>query len=123
LGNIELLVTFGDRRNFRTKALIFEVVDFKGSYHAILRHPCYANFMAVPNYTYLKLKMLRPNSIITVSGSFEQAYAYSRKHFELATTIANSAELQKLRQIVAECAPNSNELTKMVRIEAQLPTK
>jgi hypothetical protein len=32
--------------------------------------PCYVKFMAVPNYTYLKLKMLGPNSVITVSGSF-----------------------------------------------------
>ena len=37
------------------------MVDFLGSYHAILGWPCYAKFMAVPNYTYLKLKMLGPN--------------------------------------------------------------
>jgi hypothetical protein len=30
--------------------------------------------MAVPNYTYLKLKMPGPKGVITVEGSFEQAY-------------------------------------------------
>jgi hypothetical protein len=30
--------------------------------------------MAVPNYTYLKLKMPGPNGVIIVEGSFEQAY-------------------------------------------------
>jgi hypothetical protein len=37
--------------------LTFEIADFLGAYHAILGRPCYAKFMAVPNYTYLKLKM------------------------------------------------------------------
>jgi hypothetical protein len=30
--------------------------------------------MIVPNYTYLKLKMLGPKGVITVEDSFEQAY-------------------------------------------------
>jgi hypothetical protein len=51
LGNIDLPVTFGDHSNFRTKTLIFEVVDFEGSYHAILGCPCYTKFMAVPTPT------------------------------------------------------------------------
>jgi hypothetical protein len=49
-------------------------VDFERSYHAILGRSCYAKFMAIPNYTYLKPKMPGPNGIITVSGSSEQAY-------------------------------------------------
>jgi hypothetical protein len=32
--------------------------------------------MAVPHYTYLKLKMPGPKGVITVEGSFEQAYYY-----------------------------------------------
>jgi hypothetical protein len=145
LGYIEQPVTFGDCSNFRTETLIFGVVDFNGSYHAILGCPCYAKSMAVPNYTYLKLKMSGPNGVITVSGSFEQAYTYGCEHFKVATTIANSTELQKLHRTVAEGAPNSNEPTsssafrltedtkeinvdpndptKTVRIKAQLLTK
>jgi hypothetical protein len=102
---------FGDHSNFQTETLIFEVVDFEGSYHAILVRPCYAKFMAVPNYTYLKLKMPGPNGIITVSGSFEQAYSCSCQHFELATIITNSAKLKRLCKMVVEDAPDHNEPT------------
>ena len=31
-------------------------------------------FMAIPNYTYLKLKMTSPKGVITVGPSFEHAY-------------------------------------------------
>ena len=83
---------FGDQANFRSKALTFEVVDFPGSYHTILGRPCYAKFMAVPNYTYLKLKMLGPNDVITVGSTFSHAFMSDRKHYELATTIVSSFE-------------------------------
>ena len=46
------------------------MVGFHGTYHAILGCPCYAKFMVFPNYTYLKLKMLGPCVVITVSTSF-----------------------------------------------------
>ena len=36
LGQIDLPVTFDNRANFRSEVLTFEVVDFLGSYHAIL---------------------------------------------------------------------------------------
>jgi hypothetical protein len=50
------------------------VVGFRGAYHAILGRPCYAKFMAVPNYTYLKMKMPGPNGVITVGSSIEHAF-------------------------------------------------
>ena len=46
------------------------MVGFLGTFHAILGRPCYAKFMAVPNYTYLKLKILGPGGVITVGTSF-----------------------------------------------------
>ena len=61
--------------------------------------------MAVPNYTYLKLKLLGLNKVITMSGSFEQAYVSSREYYDLATTTANSAELGQLRATTVECRP------------------
>ena len=93
LGQIELPVTFGDRANFCSEVLTFEVVDFLGSYHAILGRPCYAKFMAIPNYTYFKLKIPGPNGIITVGSTFSHAYTCDREHFELATAVINSVEL------------------------------
>ena len=65
---------FGDRANFHSEVLIFKVVDFLGSYHAILGRPCYAKFMVIPNYTYLKLKMPGPTGVITVGSTFSHAY-------------------------------------------------
>ena len=75
-------VTFGDRANFCSEVLTFEVVDFLGSYHAILGRPCYARFMAIPNYTYLNLKMPGPNGIITVSSAFSHAFTCDLEHYE-----------------------------------------
>ena len=74
LGRICLSITFGQPNNFRKEPLTFEVVDFPDVYHALLSRSCFAKFMAIPNYTYLKLKMPGPKGIITIEGSFEQAY-------------------------------------------------
>ena len=52
------------------ETLTFEVVGFHGTYHAILGCPCYMKFIAIPNYTYLKLKMSRPCRVITIDTSF-----------------------------------------------------
>jgi hypothetical protein len=74
LGQIDLLVWFGTPDNFRKETLTFEVVGFKGAYHAILGRPCYAKFMAVPNYTYLKMKILGPKGVILVGSSIEHVF-------------------------------------------------
>jgi hypothetical protein len=75
LGQIDLPVWFGTPDNFRKETLTFEVVGFRGVYHAILGRPCYAKFMAVPNYTYLKMKMPGTKGVITVGSSIEHAEA------------------------------------------------
>ena len=66
LGRIDLPVCFGTPSNYRKEVLTFEVVGFRGTYHAILGQPCYAKFMVVPNYTYLKLNMPGPNGVIMI---------------------------------------------------------
>ena len=71
LGQIDLPVTFRDPSNYRMETLTFEVVGFPKTFHAILGHPCYTKFMAIPNYTYLKLKMLGPHGIITIGGDLQ----------------------------------------------------
>jgi len=53
LRRIRLNVTFGQPDNFRKEPITFKVVNFPGVYHALLDRPCFAKFMAVPNYTYL----------------------------------------------------------------------
>jgi hypothetical protein len=78
---------------FRKETLTFEVVGFHGTYHAILGCPCYAKFMAVPNYTYLKLKMSGPKGIITIRPSYEHAYECDVECVEHVEAIVESATL------------------------------
>ena len=73
LGQIDLPITFRNPTNYRMETLTFEVVRFHGTYHAILGRPCYAKFMAVPNYTYLKVKMTGLGRVITIGASFQRA--------------------------------------------------
>ena len=70
LRQIDLPITFGDQFNYRTETLTFEVVGFPRTFHAILGRQCYAKFMAIPNYIYLKLKMSGPCRVITIGTSF-----------------------------------------------------
>jgi hypothetical protein len=53
--------------------LTFEIANFPSAYHAILGWPCYAKFMAIPSYTYLKLKVPSPHGVITIGGYLQQA--------------------------------------------------
>jgi hypothetical protein len=70
LGQLDLPICFGTPSNFRRETLTFEVVGFRGTYHAVLGRPCYAKFMVIPNYTYLKLKMPGPNGVIAVGSTY-----------------------------------------------------
>jgi len=62
--------------------------------------------MAVPNYTYLKLKMLGLGGVITVGTSFQRAYECEVKCCEHATSIIVSKELAAIRKEVAKEAPD-----------------
>ena len=136
---------FGNQANFCLEVITFEVMDFPGSYHTILGRPCYAKFMVIPNYTYLKLKMSGPNDVITVSSAFSHTFACDREHYELATAVVNSSELPRLGESSAPVVPHCNKPTssmafrpleetkvvgvnptdpaKTVRIGTQLPAK
>jgi hypothetical protein len=64
------------------------VVGFRGAYHIILGRSCYAKFIAVPNYTYLKMKMPGPKGVITVGYSIEHAFDYDVECVEHAEVLA-----------------------------------
>ena len=102
LGQIDLSVTFGDRSNYRTETLTFNIVGFSRTFHAILVRPCYAKFMAVPNYTYLKLKMPGPRGVITIGTSFQRAYECEVECYDHASAVVASKELITLREEVVE---------------------
>jgi hypothetical protein len=93
LGQLDLPVCFGTPSNFRMKTLTFEVVGFRGTYHAVLGRPCYAKFMVVPNYMYLKLKMPGPKGTITVGSTYRHAYECDVECVEYAEALAESEAL------------------------------
>ena len=67
--------------------------------------------MAIPNYTYLKLNMLGPNGVITMGSTFSHAYMCDREHYELATTVINSAELPQLGESLTPAVSDHNKPT------------
>jgi hypothetical protein len=93
LGQLDLPVCFATPSNFRRETLTFKVVGFRGTYHAVLGRPCYAKFMAVPNYTYLKLKMSGPNGVITVGPTYRHAFECDMECVEYAEALAESESL------------------------------
>jgi hypothetical protein len=103
LGRIDLPVWFGMPDNFRKETLTFEVVGFRGAYHAILGRSCYAKFMAVPNYTYLKMKMSGPKGVITVGSSIEHAFDCDVECMEHAEALAlDEALVANMEKLVIE---------------------
>jgi hypothetical protein len=93
LGQFDLPVCFGTPSNFRKKTLTFEVIGFRGTYHAVLGRPCNAKFMAIPNYTYLKLKMPGPKRVITVGPMYRHTYECDVECVEYAEALAESEAL------------------------------
>jgi hypothetical protein len=144
LGQLDLPVCFGTPSNFRKETLTFEVVGFRGTYHVVLGRLCYAKFMAVPNYTYLKLKMSGPNGVITVGSTYLHAYECDVECMEYAKAIAESEALIADLECLSKEAPDakrhggnfepaeavksvpldpSNDADKKVRIGSELDPK
>ena len=67
--------------------------------------------MAVPNYTYLKLKMPGPHGVITVGTSFQRAYECKVECYGHAAAVIAFGELTALREEVAEKAPDAKKST------------
>ncbi|XP_066311607.1 uncharacterized protein [Miscanthus floridulus] len=66
--------------------------------------------MAVPNYTYLKLKMPSPCGVITIGTSFQHAYECEIECCEHAVAIDATKELAAIREEVVEEAPDPRRL-------------
>ena len=66
IGQVRLPVTFGERKNYRTELIDFDVAHIRLPYSAILGYPALAKFMAVTHHGYNVLKMPGSSGIITV---------------------------------------------------------
>ena len=65
--------------------------------------------MAVPNYTYLKLKMSGLGRINIVDTSFQRAYECEVECYEHTAAIVTSNKLAAIRKEVAEEAPDPKQ--------------
>jgi hypothetical protein len=87
LGSVVLPVTFWESRdNYRIEYIKFEVADFETSYHAILGRPAIAKFMAVPQYTYLVLKMPSLAGVLSLQGDLKISHDCDTEAVEIAST-------------------------------------
>jgi hypothetical protein len=73
-------------------------MDWPSQYHAILGHPTFAKFIAVPHYAYLTLKILGPKGTITVQGSFEVSNTCDKEFNRMAQTFGMTAEYERLKE-------------------------
>jgi hypothetical protein len=84
--------------------------------------------MAVPNYTYLKLKMLGPNGVITIGPSYEHAYECDMECVEHGEVVLESATLVANLDGLAKEIPDPKrhagnfELTEDVKLVTFDPT-
>ena len=90
VGKVTLPVTFGTRDNYRTESIIFEVAPFETSYHAILGRPVLAKFMAIPNHTYLLMKMPAPNGVLSIRGDIQMSHSYETENINTAEALERS---------------------------------
>ena len=113
-GSITLEVVLGSPDNFQSEELIFDIIPFRSSYHALLGRTAFARFNAVPHYAYLKIKMPGPRGVITVSGNIERSLR-TEEH-----TVALAAEAQSsLMRQTANSAKKTPDTFKRVRSTLQ----
>jgi hypothetical protein len=100
--------------------------------------------MAVPNYTYLKLKMTGPNGVITVGPTYRHAYECDVECVEYAESLAKSEALITDLENLSKEAPDvkrhagnfepaetvnsvpldpCNDVSKQIRIGSELDPK
>jgi hypothetical protein len=65
-------------------------------------------FMAITNYTYLKLKMLGPHGVITIGTSFHCVYECDLECCKLAAVTITSEELTATRVVTVEEASDAS---------------
>ncbi|XP_034594601.1 uncharacterized protein [Setaria viridis] len=94
--------------------LTFEVANFKTSYHAILGRPMLARFMVIPHHTYLVLKMLAPNGVLSIYGDVDTLYKCDTEAVQLAETLEYSA---KATAMVAEVQKVDKECLTITEME------
>jgi hypothetical protein len=110
LGQITLPVTFGTPANYRTKFIKFKVADFESSYHAIFGQPALAKFMAILHYSYLLLKMLGPNGVLSLRGDLKRAFNCDVQAIQIAAKAQAASKREEIATVAVEINPKELEI-------------
>jgi hypothetical protein len=105
MGRIQLEVLFGEKDNYRREPIWFEVVDLNNPYHALLGRPALAKFIAVPHYAYLKMKLLGPRGVITITGCYKKLIECTRASSKLAEALVIAEDKRQLLQWATSTQP------------------
>ncbi|XP_034569865.1 uncharacterized protein [Setaria viridis] len=92
IGQVVLPVTFGMPNNYRTEHLTFDMANFKTSYHTIFGRPMLTRFMVILHDTYLIIKMLAPNDVLSVYGDVKTSYRCDTEAVQLTKALDYSAK-------------------------------
>ena len=84
IGQVRLPVTFGERNNYCTELIDFDVAYIRVPYNAILGYPALAKFMAVTHHGYNVLKMPGSGGIITDPCEEKDAVCSLERAFQSA---------------------------------------
>ena len=90
-GKIMLLVTFGGELNYRTKKVVFDVVDLPLPYNGILGRLALAKFMEASHYAYNTLKMHGPLGVLTIPSDEKDAIICVDRMYRDAVTAEAAA--------------------------------
>jgi hypothetical protein len=84
------------------------VVDFDGTYHAILGRPALTKFMVVLHYSYLVLKIPTEHSVLTLRGNVYTSYTYKEEGFKVAE--ATDLSIRMDQTLIAATKTSANHL-------------
>ncbi|XP_025823720.1 uncharacterized protein LOC112899460 [Panicum hallii] len=88
LGQIELPIMFGERDNFCTENIVFDVAHFDLLYNTILGHPALAKFMAAVHYVYSTVKIPGPSGVISVKADVKGSVHCAEKLYEAMAAVS-----------------------------------
>jgi hypothetical protein len=70
------------------------MVNFKGTYHAILGRPALAKFMVIPHYVYLLLKMPTEKGVLSLKGNVLIAYNCEKEGYVTTKALELSIRME-----------------------------
>jgi hypothetical protein len=117
LGQIELPVMFGERDNFCTDNIVFDMAHFDLSYNTIL---ALAKFMAAVHYAYSTLKIPGPFRVISVKADIKGSVHCTERLYEAMAAVSpdDGEHLEPSAHPLAKqrITPDDAALTKVIRL-------